>query len=87
LQVDGILAIHKIVKQKAPADNPVTTGKPDVGIIQGIIEKPELLVNGKEKYDDIYKKPACLLEGIVRLHPFTDGNKRTALYNFSLSAV
>ena len=79
MQVDGILTIHKIVKQKAPADDPVTTGKPDVGIIQGIIEKLELLVNGKEMYDSVYKKAACLLEGIIRLHPFTDGNKRTAL--------
>ena len=26
-------------------------------------------------------KAACILEGICRLHPFTDGNKRTAFYS------
>ncbi len=50
-----------------------------MGIIQGIIDKTGQLVNGQERYDDVYKKSACFLEGIIRLHPFTDGNKRTAL--------
>jgi len=79
VQVEGILTIHKIVKQKAPENNPVTEGKPDVGLIQGIIDKNSMLVNGEELYDSVYKKAACFLEGIIRLHPFTDGNKRTAL--------
>ncbi len=34
---------------------------------------------GRVKYDTIYRKAACYLEGITRLHPFPDGNKRTAI--------
>ncbi len=30
-------------------------------------------------YPDVYTKAAALLEGIIRWHPFADGNKRTAL--------
>lgn len=55
-------------------------GKIDEGKIKAIVEKPFLaLFESQEKYDTIYKKAACLLEGIIRLHPFPDGNKRTAL--------
>ena len=30
-------------------------------------------------YPDIYLKAASLFEGLIRFHPFVDGNKRTAL--------
>lgn len=34
---------------------------------------------GKPIHDTVFKQAAVLMEGILRLHPFTDGNKRTAL--------
>ena len=30
-------------------------------------------------HDTVFKQAAALMEGIIRLHPFPDGNKRTAL--------
>ncbi len=36
------------------------------------------LSNGIEFFPDLFDKAAALLEGIIRLHPFVDGNKRTA---------
>ena len=30
-------------------------------------------------YDNIFLKASCILEGIIRWHPFADGNKRTSL--------
>ena len=35
-------------------------------------------------YDTPVKQAAALMEGIIRLHPFPDGNKRTALLATSL---
>ena len=77
LQLDGILALHKIIKIRSPL--PVSSGKIDEGILQGIIQKMDIRLVGQEKYGTPFLKSACLLEGISRLHPFTDGNKRTAL--------
>ena len=34
---------------------------------------------GQPLYDTIFKQAASLMEGIIRSHPFPDGNKRTAL--------
>lgn len=34
---------------------------------------------GKEKWPDVYEKLATLVYGLVKDHPFHDGNKRTAL--------
>ena len=48
------------------------------------MEKPFREVYGHRKYDTIHQQAACLMEGIVRLHPFPDGNKRTALLMTSL---
>ena len=33
------------------------------------------ILNGQKLYNDIYEKSAVLFEGIIRLHPFIDGNK------------
>ena len=77
LQLEGILALHKIVKIRSPL--PVSSGKIDEGLLQGILQKMDLRLSGYEKYSTPFQKSACILEGISRLHPFTDGNKRTAL--------
>ena len=81
MEVAGILTIHKIVKLKAKKKDNVTDGKPDLGLLQGIADKPNLELYGQPlKYQTPIRKAACLMEGIARLHTFTDGNKRTALY-------
>ena len=80
MQIEGIIALHKIVKLKAPESGSVTEGETNLWILQGIAEKPNLTLFGSEpKYETPLEKAACLLEAIARLHPFTDGNKRTAL--------
>lgn len=33
----------------------------------------------KTQYEDIHERTAALIQGIINFHPFTDGNKRTAL--------
>ena len=34
---------------------------------------------GQQIYKSDREKAACIMQGITRLHPFSDGNKRTAL--------
>ncbi len=37
-----------------------------------------IIKNCKELSGDLYDKAICLLKGIIRLHPFASGNRRTA---------
>ncbi|WP_393972172.1 Fic family protein [Oxyplasma meridianum] len=37
------------------------------------------MIKGEELYPGYTFKAAALFEGIIRLHPFIDGNKRTSL--------
>ena len=46
--------------------------------LDNISIKPDRVVFGQFTYNTIFLKSACLIEGIIRLHPFADGNKRTA---------
>ncbi|QRF76212.1 death-on-curing family protein [Thermoplasmatales archaeon] len=48
-------------------------------MIEAISQKPELTVSGEKLYRDIFKEAASLMESIIRMHPFVDGNKRTSL--------
>ncbi len=48
-------------------------------VVQSIVEKMDLIFDNRSFYNDIYEKAVVLFEGIIRLHPFIDGNKRTAL--------
>ena len=51
----------------------------DVGIIGAIAERPDTVLFGHEQYDTVFLKAACLMESMLRWHPFIDGNKRAAL--------
>lgn len=42
------------------------------------IDSPSRNVYGLEPFDDVFKKASILMFEIVQLHPFVDGNKRTA---------
>lgn len=52
----------------------ITAGFQNRGMVEAVLAKIDFL-----NYEDIYKNGALLLEGLTRLHPFADGNKRTAL--------
>ena len=56
----------------------IPAGFQNKGTVEAILAKIDFLNSG-----DIYKNGALLLEGLIRLHPFTDGNKRTALQSLS----
>lgn len=76
LTEEDLLFLHNIVEEKFK----VFTGVKDQGLVKAISERPNQILYGKfAPFDDIFTKAASLMEGIIRMHPFYDGNKRTAL--------
>ena len=67
--------IHNVVAENAMQIIP----RRDKNNLFMIANKPYLKPYGQNLYNTYYKQAACLLQDIVRLHPFVDGNKRTAL--------
>ena len=56
-----------------------TNGYIDRQKIASITSTTFSIMYGQPLYDTIFKQAASLMERIIRLHPFPDGNKRTAL--------
>ncbi|HEX5456827.1 MAG TPA: Fic family protein [Candidatus Nitrosotalea sp.] len=76
LTSDDLLHLHHIVEKQFN----VFKGVKDAGLVQAIAERPTQKLYGSfEPYKDLFTKAASLMEGLIRLHPFYDGNKRTAL--------
>lgn len=75
LTLEEIIKIHDHVVNNSKAE----PGVLNEGMVEVISKKPELVVSGEELYKNIYQKGASLMESIIRLHPFVDGNKRTSL--------
>lgn len=70
-----IRELNKIISQMYSIDHSVIN--PD--ILDSISELPRRNVFGYEPYATMYEKAAATLEGVIRYHPFEDGNKRTGL--------
>lgn len=76
LSVEEIIHIHDIVVEQFK----ISRGVINQGILEAIVKRPELKIGSDEYvYEDVFSKAATILEGIIRWHPFVDGNKRTAL--------
>lgn len=71
-----LLAAHLEIQEEYPA---VPGGLADTGRLGSIAERPFRSTYGQRKYVTVYEQAACLMEGMIRFHPFPDGNKRTAL--------
>ena len=46
--------------------------------LENCIEAPKTGISGLNHYKSVIEKAAILLYNVVKLHPFLDGNKRTA---------
>ncbi|MEA3643601.1 MAG: type II toxin-antitoxin system death-on-curing family toxin [Lamprobacter sp.] len=72
LRTDVILAIHR----RLLADHGGLTGLRDAGLLDSALGRPkQLLAYGSP---DLYALAAAYAVGLVRNHPFVDGNKRIA---------
>ena len=50
----------------------------DVTLLQAAVARPSASAFGADAYPTLREKIASLFHSVVRNHPFTDGNKRTA---------
>lgn len=75
LSVEEIIRLHDSVIERFK----ITHGIINQSNLESVVKRPQLQVNGEYIYKDVFSKAASLLEGMIRWHPFADGNKRTAL--------
>ncbi len=54
-------------------------GVRDENRLKSVVEAPKQTAFGKEQYPSVYEKAAVYIRNIIGDHPFSDGNKRTAL--------
>ena len=53
----------------------------DPGLLESAVNAPFQTFAGRALYPGIYRKAAQLAFGIIRNHPFIDGNKRTGAHS------
>lgn len=49
------------------------------GQLEFILDKPRMVLYGKEQYPELYQKAAALMESVCKAHVLGDGNKRAAM--------
>ena len=59
----------------------LSSGVGDENLLASAVNTPFQTFMGNDLYPSIYDKAAQLCYGIANNHPFTDGNKRTALHS------
>lgn len=75
LTLEQILQLHALVLVKDGGAD----GVRDVGRLEAAVSTQHQVVFGEELYATVFAKAAALMRGIIGDHPFTDGNKRTAM--------
>lgn len=76
VEARDLILFHDEVAKKYPRVGRGTLNEP---ILESIAARPFASFGGRSLYTDTFEQAACLLEAIIRYHPFADGNKRTAL--------
>jgi len=75
LTLDELLFLHFSIIE----DYGGSHGVHDEGRLKSAVVAPSQEVFGEELYPTLYEKAAVYLRAIIADHPFSDGNKRTAV--------
>ena len=59
-------------------------GVRDLGLLESAVARSQATFDRKEFYPDLFQKAAALMHSLAQIHPFVDGNKRTAITAASL---
>ena len=51
----------------------------DLALLQSALARPMATFDNNDLYPDLFTKAASLMHSLINNHPFTDGNKRTAI--------
>ena len=77
LTVEDIYELHRELEDAFV----LSSGVRDKNLLASAVNIPFQTFMGKDLYPFLYDKAAQLCYGIANNHPFTDGNKRTALHS------
>lgn len=75
LQPEQVLFLHDRLIEETGGEH----GVRDLGALESALARPETGFGTTEFYPDLMTKAAVLMDGIIRNHPFVDGNKRTGI--------
>lgn len=70
-----IIILHEILIKHSGG----TIGLRDVGLLDSALEAPFITFEGVSNYPTIQGKAARLAYGLIKNHPFIDGNKRIGI--------
>ncbi len=76
----GVLYLHYRIIERTGGRH----GVRDVRLLESALARPFAAFDGHELYPDVYLKAAVLAVGIIKNHPFIDGNKRTGIASAAL---
>lgn len=77
LSVKDVLLLHNMAVDESGGSH----GLRDLGLLESAVARPQASFGGQDLYPNIFLKSGVLIHGILRNHPFVDGNKRTAMYS------
>lgn len=75
LTLDDVKNIHYEIQRRFN----IARGIKNSGLLESIIQRPNFNPYTHVPFPNVYSKCASLIEGIIKWHPFIDGNKRTGL--------
>ncbi len=75
LNLEEILRLHFQVIEDFGGSH----GVRDESRLKSVVNSPKQVVFGEEQYPSVYERGAVYLRNIIGDHPFSDGNKRTAI--------
>lgn len=76
LDTDDVLSLHKKMCKATGGTSEIR----DIGALESALYHAYATFEGKDLYSTIEEKVARQVYGIIRNHPFLDGNKRTGLF-------
>lgn len=56
-------------------------GLRDLGLLESAVARPQSSFGSQDLYPTIFLKAASLIHGLLKNHPFVDGNKRSAVFS------
>ena len=76
LLLNDVLQFHIELTEKYRME----PGIHDMNLLQSAVNAPFQIFGGADLYPTVYDKAARLCYGLAKNHPFSDGNKRTAVH-------
>ena len=76
LTIDNILTLYKIMVDNTGG----TIGIRDTSLLESALNAPFQTFGDEELYPSINEKASRLCYGLIKNHPFIDGNKRIGVY-------